>query len=139
MGGWRECRCGTLSNGDQQVYSRPGNDECTENAGSLRRLYARSDCGNSYLPSVFGEKIIVFIENCLQSSEVQCLRVGHALTHPQNSNAGNYICLLLPWLQSSYIPKQTGSLGNKANIKTCYQFSQRWKFTACPGWVCTVI
>lgn len=72
VGGWRECRGGTLSNGDLQLYSRPGSDECPENAGSLRRLYAQSDCGISSLPSVFGEKIIVFIENCLQSSEVRC-------------------------------------------------------------------
>jgi hypothetical protein len=82
VGGWRECRGGTLSSGDQHVYSRPGNDKCSENAGSLRELYARSKCGNSLLPSVFAQKIIVFIENGLQSSEVQCLSVGHDLPHP---------------------------------------------------------
>lgn len=84
VGGWRECRGGTLSSGNQQVYSQPGNDECPENAGSLRRLYARSKSCLFSLPSSFGQKIIVFIENGLQSSEVQCLSVGHDLTHPQN-------------------------------------------------------
>jgi len=55
VGGWRECRGGTLSSGDQHVYSRPGNDKCSENAGSLRELYVRSKCGSSLLPSVFAQ------------------------------------------------------------------------------------
>ena len=54
------------------------------NAGSLRRLYATPISCLSSLNVSFGQKFSVFIENGLQSSEVQCLSARHNLTHPQN-------------------------------------------------------